>query len=264
VTDQIIAKVTNSGAITTPCNTAYSTKYRYHGLEATNTGVIHVDTIGSQVYARVAVYRDPIGIYLNPIACDTNSGPSQQAAHLTFNGTNTHKYIIVVEALQNTGNITLTSKMGIAPPIVEAPKYCLIVEGGMLLLEMPATNWCPLPACQWKRNGEDILNATNLSLIVTQAGTYSVVMSNFVSVAMSTVAYVELAGPFLLQYRLQTNNAQVDFLMTASNGAPFILQTTTNLIDWLPLLTNPNPCVPITLTNPLVAPRRFFRALPVP
>jgi hypothetical protein len=265
VTDQIIAKVTNSGAVLTPCNTAYSSKYRYHGLEATNNGVIHVDTIGSQVYARVAIYRDPIGVYPNPIVCDTNSGPAQQPAQLTFNGTNTHKYIIVVEALQNTGNVTLTSKMGIAPAIVAAPKHCLIAEGGMLLLEMPATNWCPLPACQWQRDGLDILNATNLSLVVTQAGTYSVVMSNFVSVAMSTVAYVELAGPFLLEYALQTNNANVDFLITASNAAPFILQTATNLEgQWVSLLTNPNPCVPIIFTNTLAEPRRFFRAVPWP
>lgn len=265
VTDQIIAKVTNSGAVLTPCNTAYSSKYRYHGLEATNTGVIHVDTIGSQIYARMAVYRDPIGTYPDPFACDTNSGPSLQPAHLIFNGTNTHKYIIVVEALQDTGNITLTSKMGIAPPILAVPKYCLIVEGGMLLLEMPATNWCPLPACQWKRDGFDILNATNASLIVTQAGTYSVVMSNFVSVAISTVAYVELAGPFLLQYALQTNNPTVNFLITASNAAPFILQTATNLDgQWVSLLTNPNPCVPIIFTNTLAEPRRFFRAVPWP
>jgi hypothetical protein len=265
VTDQIVASVTNSGAVLTPCNTAFSSKYRYHGLQATNNGVIHVDTIGSQVYARVAIYRDPIGVYPNPIVCDTNSGPSQQPAQLTFNGTNTHKYIIVVEALQDTGNITLTSKMGIAPPIMALPKYCLIAEGGMLLLEMPATNWCPLPACQWQRNGQAILNATNASLVVTQAGTYSVVMSNFVGTAMSTVAYVELAGPFLMRYALQTNNPKVDFLITASNAAPFILQTATNLEGpWVSLLTNPNPCATIVFTNTVAEPRRFFRAVPWP
>jgi hypothetical protein len=264
VTDQIIAKATNTGAVLTPCDSPYSSKYRFHGLEATNTGVIHVDTEGSEIYARIAVYRDPFGLYPDPFVCDETSGPALQPAHVVFDATNTHKYIIVVEALQDIGNITVTSKMGIAPPIVEAPKYCLLAEGGMLLLEMPATNWCPLPACQWRRNGEDILNATNASLVVTQAGTYSVVMSNFVAVAMTTVAYVELAGPFLLQYALQTNNPNVEFLITASNAAPFILQTTSNLIDWVSLITNPNPCVPITLTNTLAEPRRFFRALPWP
>ncbi|HMJ65292.1 MAG TPA: immunoglobulin domain-containing protein [Candidatus Binatia bacterium] len=263
VTDQVIAKVTNSGAVLTPCNTAYSSKYRYHGLEATNNGVIRVDTIGSQVYARMAVYRDPISSHPNPLACDTNSGPSLQPARFLFNGTNTHKYVIVVEALQITGDITLTSKMGIAPPIAAAPKYCLIAEGGTLLLEMPATNWCPLPACQWQLNGQPILNATNASLVVTQAGAYSVVMSNFVSAATNVIAYVDLAGPFLLQYALQTNNPNVNFLITASNAAPFILQTTTNLGDaWVSLATNPNPCVPLIFTNLLTGPRRFFRAAP--
>ena len=264
VTDQIIAKATNTGAVLTPCDSPYSSKYRFHGLEATNTGVIHVDTVGSETYARIAVYRSPFSTYPNAFVCDETSGPALQPAHLVFDATNTHKYIIVVEALQNTGNITVTSKMGIAPPIVEAPKYCLLAEGGMLALEMPGTNWCPLPACQWQHNGQDILNATNATLVVTQAGTYSVVMSNFVAVAMTTVAYVELAGPFLLQYALQTNNPNVEFLITASNAAPFILQTTSNLIDWVSLVTNPNPCVPITLTNTLAEPRRFFRALPWP
>jgi len=249
-----------------PCGKPFL-KTLFQKITAEDNGVIQVDTIDSQVYLLLGVYQGtPTGVTNLDVlvACDTVNGPGNNPSVTKFNASQGSNYTAVVHALQANGTIKVTCKMGLAPAIPNAPKYCLIVEGGSLLLEMPATNWWPLPACQWRRDGYDIVNATNASLVVTQAGTYSVVMSNFVSVATNTVAYVQLAGPFLLQYGLQTNNPNVKFLITASNGAPFILQTTSNLIDWVTLVTNPNPCVPITLTNTLAEPRRFFRARPWP
>jgi hypothetical protein len=251
-----------------PCNQPFF-KTLFQKITAEDNGVIQVDTIDSQVYMLLGVYQGtPTGVTNLDVlvACDTVSGPANQVAVTKFNATQGSNYTAVVSALQGNGTqtIKITCKMGVAPAVPNAPKYCLIVQGGSLVLEMPATNWCPLPACQWQMDGFDILNATNLSLVVTQAGTYSVFMSNFVSTASTIVAYVEVAGPFLLEHALQTNNANVRFLITASNAAPFVLQTTTNLIEWVSLLTNPNPCVPIIYTNPLVEPRRFFRAIPWP
>jgi hypothetical protein len=249
-----------------PCNQPFF-KTLFQKITAEDTGVIQVDTIDSQVFLLLGVYQGtPTGVpNLDVVVgCDTVNGPANHPSVTKFNAAAGSNYTAVVAALQGNGTQTIkvTCKMGIAPAIVAQPKYCLVVQGGSLLLEMPATNWFPLPNCQWQLYGQSILNATNASLIVTQAGVYSVVMSNFVSVATNIIAYVDLAGPFLLHYALQTGNPNTDFLITASNGAPFILQASTNLLDWISLTTNPNPCVAITLTNTLTEPRRFFRAVP--
>jgi hypothetical protein len=142
------------------------------------------------------------------------------------------------------------------------------------VLTMPATDWVPVPDCQWQLDGADIPGATNISLHITSfseahAGAYSVVMSNFVRTTSKTVAHLELAGPLTLGPSLTTVDGNIQFVITASNAAPFLLLTTTNLgpdTPWIPLATNQESCLTFlfTHTNPLGEPRRFFRAIPWP
>ena len=57
----------------------------------------------------------------------------------------------------------------------------------------------------------------------------------------------------------------VSFIVRASNAMPFVLETATNLTgSWLPLATNPDPCLLLNFTNAgaLADPQRFFRAAP--
>ena len=253
----------------TPCSKPFF-KTLFQSLHAEDNGVIQVDSIDSEVPLLLAVYRGvPTGLTNLDVlvACDVLSGPLGQPAVAKFTATAGTNYTAVVSALQGDGTetIKITGTMGVAPNVPNIAKHCLIVEGGSHLLQMPATNWFPVPACQWLRDGIAILNATNVSLTVTQAGTYSVIMSNFVAVTTNMVAHVEIAGPFLLGRSLVTNNATISFVLAASNAAPFILQTTTNLGSaWWSLVTNPNPCVLLLFTNTLAEPRRFFRAVPWP
>jgi hypothetical protein len=253
----------------TPCSKPFF-KTLFQSLHAEDNGVIQVDSMDSEVPLLLAVYRGvPTGLTNLDVlvACDVLSGPAGQPAIAKFTAAQGSNYTAVISALQGNGTetIKITGTMGVAPNIPNIAKHCLIVEGGSLLLQMPATNWFPVPACQWLRDGIAVLNATNTSLIVTQAGTYSVIMSNFVAANTNLVAHVEVAGPFLLGRSLKTNNATINFVVAASNAAPFILQTTTNLgSEWSSLVTNPNPCVLLLFTNNLADPRRFFRAIPWP
>jgi hypothetical protein len=135
---------------------------------------------------------------------------------------------------------------------------------------MPATNWCPLPSCQWLFKGVDIPGATGPTLLLTafdagDVGMYSVRMSNFVRTATRDVAYVGLSGPFLLNHWWVTNSGNVGFAINASNSIPFVLETTTNFSgSWIPVATNPDPCLVLIFTNlgALNDPQRFFRAAP--
>jgi hypothetical protein len=119
----------------------------------------------------------------------------------------------------------------------------------------------------------DIVGETGPTLLVKdfnegKVGTYSVWMSNFVGTATRDVANLALAGPFLVNHWWITNASGVGFVLNASNGMPFVLETTTNLggSPWLPIATNPDPCLILLYTNlgALTDPQRFFRAAPWP
>ena len=102
---------------------------------------------------------------------------------------------------------------------------------------------------------------------VGKVGTYSVRMSNFVGTATRDVAYLALAGPFVVNHSWTTNGSDVGFVLNASNSTPFVLETTKDLSGvWLPIATNPDPCLILSYTNlgARTDPQRFFRAAPWP
>lgn len=248
----------------------------WYGLQATNSGVIEVDTIGSDLLSKVAVYRSPTnGSFLLhgvSVACDVISASNGLPAAVRFNAQLGTNYTIIMEGLGSTGVVVLNSKMGVAPSLFNVMKTCFVSSNGSITLDMPATNWCPLPACQWRLNGIDIPGATGLTLPVTafdesKVGTYSVVMSNFVRKTTRDVAYLALAGPFTLDRSWTTVAGKLAFVINASNSTPFVLQTSTNLSSpWQSVATNPDPCLMLIYTNPgaLTVPQRFFRAAPWP
>jgi hypothetical protein len=210
------------------------------------------------------------------VACDLESGPASQPSVVQFNATAGSNYTAVVSALDGDGTevIKLTAMLGRAPPVADSGGIHFIPPGGSFLLTMPATNWVPVPACQWRLHGLPIPGATNTALLVTnfslmQTGVYSVVMSNFVRATTNTVAQLELATPLVLSHEVVMNSGLLQFLISVSNAGPFVLATKTDLdpaIPWTPLATNQDfsPVFLFTNANLLADPHRFFRALPWP
>lgn len=257
-----------------PCgNPIFGTTWQ--GLTATNGGVIQVDTLDSLALARLAVYRFTTnsGVLSSvEVLCDVSHASNGLPAAATFTAQSSSNYVILLERYGPTGVVQLNCKMGVAPPLNNPMQNCLVAGGGSVTLSMPATNWCPLPVCQWRFNGVDILGETGPTLLVKdfsagKVGTYSVWMSNFVGTATRDVAYLALAGPFILNRRLITNGTDVGFVINASNSTPFVLEASTNLNGtWLPIATNPDPCLILLYTNlgALTYPQRFFRAAPWP
>jgi len=258
-----------------PCDEAFEGTL-WMGLDATNTGVIQVDTTGSAITNRLAVYRLTGGAdefeSPNVIACDVTSGPAGLPCITNFNATNGTNYTIVVEGYKGTGNLKLTCRMGIAPLIIAATQCVAVAAGGTLQLSMPATNWIPAPRCQWRRDGNNITDATNATLTINNfnallGGSYSVVMSNFVRVATNTVAVAVEQGAFALGYSLATNNGNVGYVVSGAAGHAFVLERAPAADGvWTPWVTNVNPCSTLIRTNPniLLDAHRFFRAVSWP
>lgn len=257
-----------------PCGSPFvGTLWR--GLSATNNGVIEVNTIGSDLGARMAVYRFATNAGLlssYQLVCDLTSASNGLPAIARFDGTLGSNYVIVVEGFQASGNLQLNCQMGVAPALSNPLLKYFVPEGGGLVLQMPATNWNPLPSCQWRLNGVDIPGATNPTLTLSKfsaldEGTYSVFVSNFVSSATRDVALVSMVGPFTVNHWWSTNSGKIGFVLSTSNSMPFVLETSTNLNgSWTPIATNPDPFKILFYTNgnPFLSPQRFFRAAPWP
>jgi hypothetical protein len=259
----------------TPCDSPFVGTL-WQGITATNTGRIQITTSGSTILTRMGIYMltgapDEILGTNPPIVCDVTSSLSGQPCVATFDGIQGTNYTIVVEGITApTGVVQVTSMMGFAPPPTNSPKYCLVFEHGSIQLSMPATNWFPAPVCQWYHNSVPITDATNATLDVTDflnsdIGNYSVRMSNFVSTNTCDVAYLDIAPPFELHYSWVSTSGGMGYKITASNAAPFVLQTTTDLAGlWTPIATNPDPCLVLYFTNgpPVIGPQRFYRAVP--
>jgi hypothetical protein len=206
------------------------------------------------------------------VLCDVSHASNGLPAVAAFTAQSSSNYVILLERYGPTGTVQLNCKMGVAPPLNNPVQNCLVAGGGSITLSMPATNWCPLPVCQWRFNGMDLPGETGPTLLVKdfnvgKVGTYSVWMSNFVGTATRDVAYLALAGPFILDRRWTTNGTDVGFVINASNSTPFVLEASTNLNGtWFPVATNPDPCLILLYTNlgALTYPQRYFRAGPWP
>lgn len=247
----------------------------WQGLAATNNGTIQVDTIGSEINARLAVYQitgGPDDFFVPAFICDLTSASNGVPAVAQFPATQGTNYAIVVESFEALGNLALNCQMGVAPALTNPLLHYFVPEGGGLVLQMPATNWNPVPSCQWRLNGVDIPGATNPTLTLSKfsaldEGTYSVFVSNFVSSATPDVALVSMVGPFTVNHWWSTNSGKIGFVLSTSNSIPFVLETSTNLNgSWTPIATNPDPFKILFYTNgnPFLSPQRFFRAAPWP
>ena len=120
-------------------------------------------------------------------------------------------------------------------------------------------------AYQWRFNGVNIAGATTSSytksnLLAASAGNYSVVITNLAGIATSinaplTVTQLQMAQPTF------TTNHQFQITATGAPGGGYTLQTSSNLVDWLPLVTlvNTNGTIQYLDTANTNRPQLFYR-----
>jgi hypothetical protein len=127
----------------------------------------------------------------------------------------------------------------------------------------------PPQSYQWLWNGRSLQNATNATLNLSslqsaQAGTYSVIVSNFAGVVTNTVSTITVAVPIGLSYNILHTNARSLFHITGPASARFAIEATTNFVDWFGVYTNSNPTAPIDFLDSGIErqPHRFYRVNP--
>ena len=127
----------------------------------------------------------------------------------------------------------------------------------------------PAPVYQWRFNGTNIVNATNASLTVvspqtTNAGNYSVIVSNFLGAVTSTNAALAIIPPLPAQFQSATLLADgtLQLIFNGDSAWSYTVETSTNLAAWTTLtnLTSASGSFYVTTGAVTNGPCRFYRA----
>src|SRR5262249_18445807 len=124
--------------------------------------------------------------------------------------------------------------------------------------------------CQWQFNGVDIPGATNYVLTIpnvqlSDAGDYSVLITGTTwgsDYAPQALLSVYASGAAFLQSAVLSNN-QFQFTVQGVPWRRYIVEASTNLLDWTALKTNLSP-YSFVETNATAYDQRFYRAMFVP
>jgi hypothetical protein len=151
-----------------------------------------------------------------------------------------------------------------SPGILRQPQDQTVIAGSPASFSVEAAGAAPL-GFQWQFNGANLLAATNAvitlaSVALDQAGKYSVTVTNFAGSNNSSLAALmvyasaaaNLNGPAYL------TNGQFRFGLAGVPGYSYVIQASTNLVQWRSLQTNRSPFSFLD-TNASRFPRRFYR-----
>jgi autotransporter-associated beta strand protein len=156
-----------------------------------------------------------------------------------------------------------------SPAITSQPTGQVAVAGSTVSFTVSATG-TPAPVYQWRFNGTNLTGATTTALLlpsvtISQAGTYSVTITNLAGSTNSSPAVLVVyatAAP-ALSGAGQLANGQFQFSVIGVPGYDYAVSGSTNLNDWTALLTNASPFTFLD-TNTSLFPTRFYRAQYLP
>jgi hypothetical protein len=264
----------SSGNPFDPVNCAIGGLSRWLTLVPQMDGMMSIDTIGSEVATVVAVYRGSRTTDLispNFVACDVSSAADGHSL-IRFKATNGIAYSILVDSLNaERGKIFLHYCLGTVPVVTANTATSVVAEGGTLSLIGSVSGGDPPPVYQWYRNGAAIAGATGAEYSrnnfgVDATGVYSLVASNCLGISSNVVGRVTVEVPLHVNFLASSQGGVFQFQVYGSASHPFVVQYTTNFLNWIPVVTNATPYAPMSFTDSVTGnrPIRVFRAIPWP
>ena len=157
----------------------------------------------------------------------------------------------------------------VPPTITTQPTNVAALAGSTAVFTVAADGMPPF-SYQWAFNNTNLDDATNLTLTLSnvttdQAGVYSVTVTNLAGGVISSNAVLCIyssAVSTLNGVSLNIDN-NIQFTVAGVPGFNYAVQASTNMIDWIPLITNISPFIFID-TNTSGNPQQFYRSLYTP
>ncbi len=240
-------------------------------------GKVLVDTIGSTFDTILSIYRSTNDLHTLQtnlgslfVKCDNNSAPDGVRSLLRFDATAGTVYLAVVDGAGGaSGPAQIHWGLGLAPVIVSGGSNFTSRFGSSVTLEAGVANGNPAPTYQWRLNGTNLLGMTGAHLVLNnlrpdQAGTYSVIASNLADIITNVCATLTVDVPLHLESMAWLANRQFACQVMGNAGQFYALQASTNLMDWVTLMTNQLASGHSTFTDPNATrfKQRFYRAMP--
>jgi hypothetical protein len=246
----------------------------YVGANIDTTGNVGINNI-SQYAPAVRVYgmSGCTSIKLGGQTTITASIYAPEAA-MNLNGGGSGYYHFVgsflVQSLRLTGNMGFhydeAFNPSTPPTIVSQPTNQIVPAGTNVSFTVSGSSFSSM-SYQWQFNQTNTLSgANNATLILsnvqpTDSGVYSVVVTNAcgsITSAPASLFVYTCAAATLSPLMSATNGVQ--FSVTGVPGLNYVVQTSSNLVDWVPLITN-QPPFKFSDSDATNFAQRFYRAV---
>jgi hypothetical protein len=195
-------------------------------------------------------------------------------ADMTINSTGSQFDFVgcsMTKSLTNAGNLGFhfdEALYQIGLRISYQPQNLSLLSGGTASFRVYVNGIKPFHY-QWQFNGVNLPDSTNDTLTLSnvtlsQAGQYSAVITNLLSSTTSAVATLSVYGSAAAILSSQLNIlGEFQTWVTGVPGFNYALETSTNLLYWVPILTNQSP---FFFADPQTRalPRRYFRSRYIP
>jgi arabinogalactan endo-1,4-beta-galactosidase len=239
---------------------------------STSPMTAYVETAASQFFSLTSLVYNPVASDWDDLTIGSHSVTVGQPPAANLSGAITG--IGILAKVTSTGSWDYNDLLISAtdPYIVSQPSNTSVVLGGTTTFAVEATG-APALFYQWQFNNANLPDGTNsaIELIDAQAsnaGPYQVVLSNSYGAITSSIATLAVSGVqpgfSSSQGGLQFNNGQFQLSLTGlTSQGPVEIDASTNLIQWLPIFTNPSAFGTATIldSNASNFPQRFYRAL---
>jgi arabinogalactan endo-1,4-beta-galactosidase len=240
---------------------------------STNPMTAYVESKASANFSLASLVYNPIASSWTNLTISGGSVTLGQRASANLSGPITG-IGIVVKVASGGGSWDYSDLLirATAPYIVSQPTNLSVALGGTTNFAVGATG-APTLVYQWQFNNTNLPGATNSAVVLadvqaSNAGPYQVLLSNSYGAVTSSVAMLSVTGVptsfFTGPGGLQFNNEQFQFSLTGLTGqGEVIIDGSTNLVQWIPIFTNPSAFGTATIidSNAGNFPWRFYRAM---
>ena len=192
--------------------------------------------------------------------------PGQTAETLTlsnFQAGQAGTYSVTISNLVSVTTTQAVVSLAAAPSIGIQPASHTVTCNGLGSLSVTATG-TPAPAFLWLFNGTAIsaggsgLAIPNFQL--SNQGIYTVIVSNNVGAVTSSPAALLLDAPCRINGWGMSNGA-FELEVAGGMGSNFVIEGSSDLLNWMPLMTNMCPSGILNFTDSNGLPSRFYRAV---
>jgi len=152
------------------------------------------------------------------------------------------------------------------PGIATQPTNTVVAVGSNATFSVIATGAPPLKY-QWRRNGTNVANATNDTLVITNAqtftnGSFTLVVTNSALAVTSNPALLTVVVRPGLSFPRVLTNKMFQLRINGTTGSIVRVEQSTNLTAWFVFSNFTMLSNPVTFTDPAATnlPKRFYRA----